>query len=55
MKIEDAFYINCKPSNNASFLIASKYGHICIIRLEPYVSSWDLTVNGFIYVPYSRK
>lgn len=37
MKIEYAFYINCKPSNNASFLIASKYGHICIIRLEPYV------------------
>lgn len=48
MKIEDAFCINCKPSNNTSFLIASKYGHICIIRLEPYVSSWDLTYLTYI-------
>lgn len=55
MKIEDALYTNYKPSNNASFLIASKCGYICIIRLEPYVSSWDLTANGFIYVPYYRE
>lgn len=54
MKIEDALYINYKPSNNASFLIASECGHIYIMRLEPYVSSRDLTANGFIYVSYNR-